>query len=268
MPSESLTEPTEPQLVSVIVPIYDVEEMLPDCLDSILAQRYTAWEAVLVIDGSPDGSEAIARRYAELDSRFRVIVTPNGGLGAARNVGLDHATGSLISFVDSDDVLTPDALQLLVAALEGTDAEISTGIGYDFFKPSDRIRYWTMSGEHFSRGWGVYRLDEMPSLLEDHVAWAKVIRRSLIDRLGIRIPERTQCEDIVPSLRMQLAAHAIAVVPEEVYGHRRHAGAISADYLRERTVGDWLRQAGETMTIKASAQPKFKAGKGLKDSVN
>ncbi|WAC65271.1 glycosyltransferase [Agrococcus sp. SL85] len=247
MSNASTHERSDRPLISIIVPVYNVEAVLPELLDSMLAQTWDHWEAVLVIDGSPDASEAVARSYERRDARFRVIATENGGIGRARNVGLDHANGSLLAFSDSDDVLTPDALESLVTALEGTGAEIATGIGTDFFPNGRRVRYWTMAGEQFSRGWGSYRLADMPSLLEDHVVWAKLFRRDLLDRIGLRFPEGIHCEDIAPMLRMQLAAETIAVVPREVYLHRRHEATVSADYLRPSTLGDWVDQAIETI---------------------
>ncbi|GAA3597358.1 glycosyltransferase [Agrococcus terreus] len=245
----STHEQSDRPLISIIVPVYNVEAVLGELLDSMLAQTWDQWEAVLVIDGSPDGSEAVARSYQARDARFRVVSTENGGIGRARNIGLDHATGSLVAFCDADDVLIPTALEILVTALHGSSADMATGIGTDFFPDGRRARYWTMRGEQFSRGWGSYRLADMPSLLEDHVVWAKLFRRELLDRIGLRFPEGIHCEDIAPMLRLQLAAETIAVVPREVYLHRRHEATVSADYLRPSTLGDWVDQAIATIDL-------------------
>lgn len=236
-------------LVSIIVPVYGTEAVLPELLDSIIAQTWPSWEAVLVIDGSPDDAAGVAHRYAERDERFRVIEVANGGIGRARNLGLDAARGDLIAFCDSDDVLEPTALQVLIAALQSSQAEIATAIGVDFFTGTrrHRSRYWTMHGPQFNRGWATYELSQMPPLLEDHVVWAKLFRRELLDRIGLRFPEGIQCEDIHPMLRLQLAARRIAVAPVELYLHRRHEGTVSADYLRPSTLGDWLGQAAATI---------------------
>ncbi|WP_318279227.1 glycosyltransferase [Agrococcus baldri] len=235
--------------MSIIVPVYGTEAVLPELLNSFLAQTWTAWEAVLVIDGSPDDAAGVARRYAERDPRFRVLETENGGIGRARNLGLDTARGDLIAFCDSDDVLEPEALQVLTAALQSSQVEMATAIGVDFFSGSHRHRnrYWTMHGPQFTRGWATYEVAQMPPLLEDHVVWAKLFRRALIDRIGLRFPEGVQCEDIHPMLQLQLAAGRIAVAPVELYLHRRHEGTVSADYLRASTLGDWLSQAAATI---------------------
>src|SRR5688572_5441508 len=91
--------------VSVVVPAYGVESYLPACLDSLRAQTWATWEAIIVDDGSPDGSGEIAEEYAARDPRFKVVHVENGGLGSARNVGADHAESDFLTFLDSDDVL-------------------------------------------------------------------------------------------------------------------------------------------------------------------
>ena len=92
-------------MISVIVPIYNAESYLPRALDSILSQTYKEWEAILVDDGSTDGSSRIADEYAARDHRFTVIHQPNGGLSDARNTGLEHISGEYLVFLDADDFL-------------------------------------------------------------------------------------------------------------------------------------------------------------------
>lgn len=108
--------------ISVIIPVYKTEPYLAACLDSLLAQSFGDWEAILVDDGSPDGSGALCDAYAERDGRFRVIHQPNAGPGAARNRGLDFAQGRYVCFVDSDDWLGTSFLsQVTDARYEGVD---------------------------------------------------------------------------------------------------------------------------------------------------
>lgn len=239
--------------VSIIVPIYNVEDWLALCCDSLIAQTWTDWEAVLLVDGSPDDSISIARRYAEQDSRFVVKEIANRGLGGARNAAMDVARGEYLFFMDSDDELTPRALEMLMLAAERTDSDIVAGFGQDFDEFERRTRYWTYGAEQFHRRPGTYTLDQMPSLTDDHTAWGKVIRRQLIDSEQLSFPEGVHCEDIVFSLKSQLTANQISIVTEPVYLHRRHGAAISADYLRPKTLGDWLQEAGRTLDIIADA---------------
>lgn len=113
------------KLISVIVPIYKVEEYLPQCIDSIINQTYKNLEIILVDDGSPDRCPQICDEYAAKDSRIKVIHQKNGGLSAARNAGLDIATGEYIAFVDSDDWLEIDMYRTLLVLLERYDADIA-----------------------------------------------------------------------------------------------------------------------------------------------
>lgn len=100
--------------VSIIVPVYKVEKYLRECLDSILAQTFTDWECLLVDDGSPDESGEICDAYAAKDPRIRVFHKENGGVSSARNLGLDHARGEWVTFVDADDMIAPIFLSALV----------------------------------------------------------------------------------------------------------------------------------------------------------
>ena len=117
-------------LFSVIIPVYNVERYLKDCLDSVLNQTFADWEAVCVNDGSADGSAAILEAYSAKDNRFRIITQPNGGLSAARNAGMKVAKGDYILFLDSDDWLESDALETLARNLDGEDMLCFSGRRY------------------------------------------------------------------------------------------------------------------------------------------
>ena len=95
-------------MLSVIIPVYKVEQYLCRCIDSVLAQTYTDLEIILVDDGSPDGSGAICDEYAAKDSRIKVIHQKNAGVSAARNAGMDLASGEYLAFIDSDDFIEPE----------------------------------------------------------------------------------------------------------------------------------------------------------------
>ena len=101
--------------VSIIIPIYKVEEYLDECLESVRQQSMKDFEVIMVDDGSPDNSAAICRRYASMDSRFRLVQQENGGVTAARRKGGAQARGEYIAFVDGDDTLPPDALKILLS---------------------------------------------------------------------------------------------------------------------------------------------------------
>ena len=100
--------------ISIIIPVYNTESYLARCVDSILSQSFIDFELLLIDDGSTDGSGVICDAFADQDGRVRVFHKENGGVGSARNLGIDNAQGEWLYFVDSDDELMPDGLQVLV----------------------------------------------------------------------------------------------------------------------------------------------------------
>lgn len=115
---------------SIIIPVYNVEQYLRECLDSVLGQTYSDWEAICVNDGSTDGSAAILEEYVVKDKRFKIVTQPNGGLSSARNTGMEVAKGDYIVFLDSDDWLELDALETLAKNLDGEDMLCFSGRRY------------------------------------------------------------------------------------------------------------------------------------------
>src|SRR4051812_24229138 len=113
--------------ISVVVPAFNVEAYLQECLASIAAQTAPDLEVIVVDDGSADGTRAVAEAFAAGDPRFRVISQPNRGLGAARNAGVAAARGTYLAFVDGDDVLPPRAYEHLGAALLRSGSDFATG---------------------------------------------------------------------------------------------------------------------------------------------
>lgn len=112
-------------MISVIVPVYNVEKYLNRCVDSIINQTYRDLEIILVDDGSPDNCGKICDEYAALDPRIKVIHKENGGLSDARNAGLDKATGEYIAFVDSDDWVEPETYNMMISAIQKSQSDIA-----------------------------------------------------------------------------------------------------------------------------------------------
>lgn len=117
-------------LFSVVIPVYNVESYLRDCLNSVVNQTFTDWEAICVNDGSTDGSAAVLEEYADKDSRLKIITQPNAGLSAARNTGMKTAHGEYVLFLDSDDWLESHALETLAQNLDGEDMLCYSGRRY------------------------------------------------------------------------------------------------------------------------------------------
>lgn len=204
--------------LSVIVPFYNVEKYLADCLDSILSQGFRDFELLLVDDGSPDGSRAIAEQYVARDSRVRLLTRPNGGLGAARNTGVRAARGRYLTFIDSDDLLPPGALGALVAQADETGADIVAGAVERF----DSQRRWQPSwvpSVHREKRVGV-TVGEFPALLRNLYTWNKVYRRDFWQRQGLWFREGVAYEDQPIVTQLFIAAERIDVIPDLVYLYR------------------------------------------------
>ena len=118
-------------MISIIIPVYNTQQYLPRCIDSILSQSFTDFELLLIDDGSTDGSGKICDAYAEKDNRIRVFHKENGGVSSARNLGLNEAQGEWICFVDSDDELLPDGLQIMADGISNEVDMIMAGY-YEF----------------------------------------------------------------------------------------------------------------------------------------
>lgn len=128
---------------SIVIPVYNVEAYIRECLDSVIGQTYADLEAVCVNDGSTDGSAAVLEEYAAMDQRIRVVTRANGGLSAARNTGMDAAKGEYILFLDSDDWLEPNALEMVARSLNNEDMLCFSGRRFfeetKTFNPADRL---------------------------------------------------------------------------------------------------------------------------------
>lgn len=132
-------------LISVIIPVYKVENYIRSCVDSILNQKLANFECILVDDGSPDNCPTICDEYAQNDRRIRVVHQENQGLSAARNAGMRMASGEWLAFVDSDDCVHPDYLSMLYETAQATDADI---VCCSFFSIQDQESMdekWTYS---------------------------------------------------------------------------------------------------------------------------
>ena len=114
-----------PPLISIIIPVYNVEKYLDKCINSVLMQTYKNIEILLINDGSTDSSGQICESYAKKDSRIKVIHKENGGLSDARNVGIEHSTGSYIMFVDSDDYIDCNMASVLYNLLNSTNSDMA-----------------------------------------------------------------------------------------------------------------------------------------------
>ena len=203
--------------LSVVVPAYEVADWLEESLASVLDQSFRDLEVVVVDDGSTDGTGDLADRIAARDQRVRVVHQANAGLGAARNVGTAHATGELLAFADSDDLVTPRAYERMVGALDHSGSDVAIG-AVERLRGSETFMTPLMRTNHQEALTGV-RIDEAPLLLADVFAWNKLYRRSFWDQHGLRFPERVRYED-QPAVTEALVHARIDSLVEPVYRWR------------------------------------------------
>ncbi|MFJ8755279.1 CDP-glycerol glycerophosphotransferase family protein [Streptomyces sp. NPDC102441] len=225
--------------LTVVVPLYNVEDYLGACLDSLAGQTMADLEVVMVDDGSTDGSADVALEFSRRDSRFRLIRQRNGGLGAARNAGAAqaHPDADFLAFVDSDDVVPPGAFAVMLGELDASGSDFATGNVLRlrangaleqspmFRRPMERSRRAT----HVTRDW---------ILLGDRIACNKVFRRSFWDRHAFAFPTGVLYEDIAVVLPAHFLARSVDVVAEPVYHWRDRDGSITTRRAVPRGIRD------------------------------
>lgn len=215
MQSESKPE------ISIIVPVYNVEKYLRECLDSILRQDYTNWECILVDDGSRDSGGAICDEYARRDSRFLVVHQPNRGLSAARNTGIKMARGKFLSFIDSDDWVAPDFLSTLRSLLIDFDADISQINYTSVYKDKERPR------ESVAEIKVIEGTDILMEILHDRdlpsYVWMKMFRREMVVS---DFPVGVNFEDIETMTRWFHEAKRVILSPKICYYYRHRGSSI------------------------------------------
>lgn len=218
---------------SVIVPIYNVEPYLRECIDSVLAQTCQDYELILVDDGSPDGCPAICDEYAARDERIRVIHKKNGGLVSARQAGVQIAQGEYVVCVDSDDYIMPTMLERAAALCEEGDADI-IAFGARYFSSE---KAWDVH-EPVAEGWYDRAAMEQtiyPRVLMGkdmtymfHFLWGKAIRRSLYTPHQMAVNPRISLgEDVACLMPVYMEAQRIYISHESQYCFRQREASIS-----------------------------------------
>lgn len=239
-------------LVSIIVPVYQVEMYLQKCINSICTQTYTQLEIILVNDGSPDNCGVICDRNAMNDSRIRVLHKKNEGLSSARNAGLDIATGEYIAFVDSDDVIHPRFIEILVELCTRYECDIAQ---CDFYAVAEDSLYLPLNSPQFvkiyDRKEALHELCCGNNGVKYTVAWNKIYKKKLFEK--IRYPYGRIHEDEFTTYRLLWETKRVAVTNQYLYYYLQRSTSImgmefsirrldALDALRERR--NFLKQKG------------------------
>lgn len=225
------------ELVSVIIPVYNVENFLKRCVDSVIDQTYAVMEIILVDDGSSDKSGEICEDYANKDHRIKVVHKKNGGLSDARNAGITVSSGEYIMFVDSDDWIRKDCVKRLLSALQYGKTQISACayIKTDEYKNDsidevdkhDSVDIWTLDDayRHLFLNQGI-----------DNSAWAKLYKRSLFQE--IRFPPGKLYEDQFVTYKLFHIAKGVAYIGQELYFYFDRPGSIQNEPFTARKMDE------------------------------
>ncbi len=226
-------------LLSVVVPFHDVERYFAACLDSLAQQSWTDLDVILVDDGSTDGSRAIAEDFCARDPRFRVIGEGNQGSGPARNLGVQHARGDYLAFVDSDDVVDRRGHERLVRRLAGSGSDFAIGRAVRFTNlgvTASMVHQIAITESLIGT-----QINMRPELVLDRMIWNTVYRRSFWDAAELSFSS-FRFEDFPLSMQAHAAATAVDLIDEVVY------------FWRER-------DGGTPSVSQHSAQPEFLEGR-------
>ncbi len=219
----------EKQLISIIVPIYNVEDYLRQCLDSILEQTLSHFEVILVNDGSPDSSGDICREYVEKDSRFHYFEKENGGLSDARNYGIERARGEYLTFIDSDDYIDSLHLEYLYKTLINNDADISVSNYMNYHTSIDTFYLHTF-GDYYEKNYSSEELLDNLAILERNdlsfsTIWGKLYKRSVFSFL--RFPKGVIGEDVALIYKIYTQVQKIVYFHKDTYIYRENESGIT-----------------------------------------
>ncbi len=225
--------------VSVIVPVFNVEKYLRQCLDSILQQTYQNLEIIIINDGSTDGSDAICREYAGKDSRISYFAKENTGISDTRNVGIRQATGEYVTFVDSDDWVEHTYVEELHDKLKAYDADIAI-TNYYLFNEADSLFYFYITDEDYYEQVyspaqlieGLYetKFNKSFALIS---AWGKLYKRTLFEDL--LFPKGQIGEDGFFNLKAYLMSERVIYLNKGLYAYRERPGSLSRTWTE-----DWM----------------------------
>ena len=229
------------ELVSIIVPVYNVEKYVSKCAVSLINQTYKNTEIIFVDDGSTDESGKICDDFAERYSFIKVLHQKNGGLSDARNKGMRASSGDYVVFVDSDDYVSCKFIEILVAGFKSEEVDISCCAYVKFVddgepvKSNAAIKCRTLTGEEAMKF--CYSREGRTI---DVVAWNKLYRKSLFIKNDIEYPKGKYFEDLYTTFKLFYYARRVSINSEELYYYRQREGSIMASSMTVKKYEDML----------------------------
>lgn len=227
-------------LISIVIPIYNAEKYLEECLNSIKSQTYKNFEVIMVNDGSKDDSETICMNFLRSDSRFRYLKKENGGVSSARNVGLDNVEGDYVTFIDADDWVDENYLELLITTVKKNHSDIVVS-SYKQFNNIDvfYLRSYTIQEKYLLNFEKMDRDDFLtifPKLMSINVCFnnavAKLFRKELVNNLRFDTSIKYG-EDLDFYFRLYLNVDSISYVDEPTYVYRMHGDSTTSNFNQE-----------------------------------
>ncbi|NGM17160.1 glycosyltransferase [Eggerthellaceae bacterium zg-893] len=252
--------------VSIVIPVYNAEAFLDPLLDNLKAQTFTDFEVICVNDGSSDSSLDILERASEQDSRFHAVTRENGGEGAARNTGLEHARGKYIICVDADDLVEPNLLEAMVQPFLADDSLDVVLCDLDnYFDDIDEFRAapWAINKQHIPAG-----ISFQPKDIPDFYNWVtgycanKMVKRSLIEDHSLRWQEVRTHGDMAFTQSALGIADNVYFVNQELYHHRKRSDGGSLSDITQDTLYECLFLALEEIKnnlTRAGKWPDFES---------
>lgn len=217
-------------IISVIVPVYNVERYLGKCIESILSQTFEDIEIILINDGSTDTSGMICNKYKNIDIRIVVLNKLNGGLSSARNMGIEYSTGKYITFIDSDDTVSNNILENLYINLINNDCDISVCNVKDIYDDGTILSNNLDYHEVVSNKEAIKL--ELESQLTNGYAVAKLFKAELFK--SIKFPENRLYEDAFIILHLYNETRKIFISTDQLYNYYRHTGTITTSRFKEK----------------------------------
>lgn len=226
--------------ISVIVPVYNVEQYLPRCIDSILDQTFTDFEVLLIDDGSTDNSGKICDEYAQKDNRIRVFHKKNGGVSSARNLGIDESKGELITFIDSDDWLKQNCLQKIITNIEDVDLLVFsyTWVFYDGSTRTVTPKEMKAEGTNEIENFILHLRHNSAKANMFGYPWNKVFRKNIVKQNNIKFEKDLHyCEDEIFVLSYCLKIKKTKSISASLYNHWLRNDSLTYRYISYK---EWM----------------------------
>ncbi|MBR1849200.1 MAG: glycosyltransferase family 2 protein [Lachnospiraceae bacterium] len=227
---------------TIVIPVYNTEKYLEECVESVIKQSFQELEIILVDDGSTDSSPLLCDALAKQDERIRVVHKKNGGLSSARNAGIQAAKGQYIGFIDSDDYIHPDMYQKMYDAIRGYHSKIICCGRYDVYSDYTQMGLVPENEEVISYVEGIRSILTWKGM--DGSACDKVFESTLFENLSF--PEGELNEDVAVMYRLMEKAENIALVPTPFYYYRHRGGSITQSGFG-KSMMDSLKHAREIL---------------------